>query len=386
MLSTGQLMTKRLRQSEEFAQTFDNSGKAIVFRFNRPERFLRLTEIARTLISCFPGNHGTEVFQALATFDLRCGTDPHHRPKAVLSTLRKLIKMGLLVEDSVESEGYNELMVPYYVRSRAIPPQVCDEVAMLGNVKPQTRILDVGTGTGHLAIYLAHTSSHVTGMDISKPFLAAARQQAASSGVPVNFVLGSGDKLVFSRKKYDLITFSQVFHWLDPICASRGIYQCLKANGRVIILDQQAVLAPTHPLKALAGYGYNDWKELQATWTERAKFYSGLFKLTMQCGRLVRFSGVRCFHQRVCFDMDYARAFFLEENLQALMPHEEHPWKVLEDSLLQRPRQALEGDMYWVVLRFAEVKQGGAFPPYKFDLAEISEIHESHPACSALRA
>jgi len=198
--SACELLSKRLRQSHEFAQTFDNAGKSVIYQFTHPDRFLRVSEIARVLISCFAANYPTEVSQALVTFDRHCGTDSPSRSKAVLSAIRKLIKIGFLIEESVEPQGYSEPMVPYYVRSRAIPSLVCDEVARMGNLRAQTRVLDVGTGTGHLAIHLARTSNHVTGMDISMPFLKAARQQAASSGVNVKFVWGSGDKLVFSRK------------------------------------------------------------------------------------------------------------------------------------------------------------------------------------------
>jgi len=143
------------------------------------------------------------------------------------------------------------------------------------------------------------------------------------------------------------------------------------------------MLPTQHPLNTLAGYGYTHLAELHAAWTERAKFYNGLFRLTMPCGRLMRLTEARCFCRRVCFDMDYARAFFLERNLRALMPHEPRPWKVLQENLLQHSRSDLEGDMYWLVLYFAEAKQGSIVQSYKFDLNETIGSATGNPTWAA---
>jgi protein-L-isoaspartate O-methyltransferase len=368
-------MAKRLRQSDEFAQTFDPSGQAVIYRFTHPDQFVRISEMTRVLLSCFPGDRAIEVRDALDKFARHCGVANHRRQaKATLSTIRKLIKSGALVYESAHRPGYDRRMAPYYVRSRLIPPQVCDEVIRAANVHPGSRVLDIGTGTGCLALYLAQVSEHVTGIDISRPFLETARKMADSRGLKVKFAMGSGNKLVFSDEKYNVAIMSQVFHWLDPICAARGIYQCLEPDGALIVIDQQAVLPASHPLKRLVGYGYDNLSELQAAWIRSVSFYVGLFKLMTQCDHTIRLTGARCFHQRTCFDMSYARAFFLSDNLRALMPLEKHPWKVLERNLSQERHEHLEGNMYWLVLQFNHARPNSVAPPYKFNISDIFEI------------
>jgi ubiquinone/menaquinone biosynthesis C-methylase UbiE len=368
-------MTKRLRQSDEFAQTFDPDGQAVVYRFTHLERFIRISEMMRILLSCFPGDRAIEVRDALDKFARHCGVANGPKlAKATLAMIRRLIKLGVLIHESARKPGYDHRMAPYYVRSRSIPPQVCDEVIRAANVRTGSKVLDIGTGTGSLALYLAQVTEHVTGIDISQPFLEIARNVAGSRGLKVKFAIGSGNKLVFCDEKYNVAIMSQVFHWLDPICAARGMYQCLESDGTLIIIDQQAVLPAAHPLKRLAGYGYGNLSELQTAWIRNVSFYIGLFKLTTQCNYTIRLTGARCFHQRTCFDMSYARAFFLSDNLRALMPLEKHPWKTLERSLSQERHEHLEGDIYWLVLQFNHIRPDSNAPPYKFDIRDIFEI------------
>ncbi|MGH3695707.1 MAG: class I SAM-dependent methyltransferase [Pseudonocardiaceae bacterium] len=52
------------------------------------------------------------------------------------------------------------------------------------------RVLDVGTGTGFLALLLARRGHQVTAIDFSEPMLAIAERKAAAAGLPITFRLG----------------------------------------------------------------------------------------------------------------------------------------------------------------------------------------------------
>jgi methylase of polypeptide subunit release factors len=79
--------------------------------------------------------------------------------------------------------------------------QVSAEVAPQGG-----RALDVGTGTGYVAIYLARSGLAVDAVDVSGPALELARQNAATNSTVVNVY--HSDLFSDVRGRYDVIAFN----------------------------------------------------------------------------------------------------------------------------------------------------------------------------------
>jgi SAM-dependent methyltransferase len=64
-------------------------------------------------------------------------------------------------------------------------------------------IVDVGTGTGRAAVFLARSGARMTGVDASEAMLAVARQRAAAEGVKVRFELGDAHRLDLGDRSFD---------------------------------------------------------------------------------------------------------------------------------------------------------------------------------------
>ena len=73
----------------------------------------------------------------------------------------------------------------------------------IGRIQEQT-ILDVGTGTGRAALFLARGGAHVTAVDASEQMLAVARYRAAEQGLRVRFVQGDAHALDFKSRSFDV--------------------------------------------------------------------------------------------------------------------------------------------------------------------------------------
>jgi SAM-dependent methyltransferase len=69
---------------------------------------------------------------------------------------------------------------------------------------PGRTILDVGTGTGRAALWLARAGADVTGVDASEEMLAVARSRAASEGVNIRFQTGDAHALAFADRSVDV--------------------------------------------------------------------------------------------------------------------------------------------------------------------------------------
>ncbi len=109
--------------------------------------------------------------------------------------------------------------------------------------------LDVGTGTGPLAIALAPLVREVVGVDLVPEMLAHARE--AAEGIEnVSFVEGDIAHLPFPDESFDLVTTSRTIHHLQwPDIAVSEMVRTIRLRGRFLVIDQ---IASADPLEALA--------------------------------------------------------------------------------------------------------------------------------------
>ena len=104
--------------------------------------------------------------------------------------------------------------------------------------EPGLRALDVGTGPGQLAFYLAQAGFAVTGIDLSPGMIEQARQKAEEQGLGINFQVGDGEKLPFADDSFDLVVSRNLIWTLpDPEAAVKEWRRVLKPGGRIIISD-----------------------------------------------------------------------------------------------------------------------------------------------------
>jgi ubiquinone/menaquinone biosynthesis C-methylase UbiE len=243
-------------------------------------------------------------------------------------------------------------MIRNYFKSRTIPPIICSTIAAAANIQADTAILDIGTGPGFVALGLARWSEEVTGIDLSQPFLEQARSSAKARDLQVRFVEMCGNRLVFSDLKFDIVTISQAFHWLDAPMAARGIYRVLRSRGAFYSIDPMAMLPDHHPLNSLLGYGRADQGAIELACNQQLELYAGLFRSVRPSDSVLQLRRVWLFHERRLFDAAYARTFFFTRKLRVIWPHESDPWTRLEQTLHHAGSENLFGDMYWLLSEF----------------------------------
>jgi len=72
-------------------------------------------------------------------------------------------------------------------------------------IEPGVRLLDVACGAGQTAIPAAQSGARVTGVDIASNLIEAARKQAASEGLHVQFDEGDAEKLPYPDGAFDVV-------------------------------------------------------------------------------------------------------------------------------------------------------------------------------------
>lgn len=88
-------------------------------------------------------------------------------------------------------------------------------------------VLDVGCGTGLASQFLLENGFRVTGVDISQPMLAVAKERFPSG----NWTEGCAEELPFDDGTFDAAVSGQTFHHLDRSKALAEIVRVLRPGG-----------------------------------------------------------------------------------------------------------------------------------------------------------
>lgn len=107
---------------------------------------------------------------------------------------------------------------------------------------PHHRVLDVGCGTGALALLIKHVHPgvDVAGVDPDPKALARAGRKAARAGVAIRFDRAYADALPYADGTFDRVVSSMMLHHVPPdekAPALREMRRVLKPGGRLELLD-----------------------------------------------------------------------------------------------------------------------------------------------------
>jgi ubiquinone/menaquinone biosynthesis C-methylase UbiE len=107
---------------------------------------------------------------------------------------------------------------------------------------PGLRVLDIGCGTGTLAVLIKrlHPDVSVTGLDPDPKALARARQKADRDHLAVQFDRGFSDQLPYAQASFDRVFSSLMYHHLphDEKENTLGeVHRVLRPGGSFHIMD-----------------------------------------------------------------------------------------------------------------------------------------------------
>jgi SAM-dependent methyltransferase len=102
----------------------------------------------------------------------------------------------------------------------------------LGLTAGVTSALDIGCGTGLSSAALSEIAETVTAVDISEGMLSFAPKTKG-----VNYAVSKAEVLPFPAGQFEIITMSQVFHWLDRKVFLAEAGRVLKKDGFLVVYD-----------------------------------------------------------------------------------------------------------------------------------------------------
>ncbi len=133
------------------------------------------------------------------------------------------------------SKGYDRSILQRIVFNRSHEMFLRE---MMPFLKDDSRILDIGCGTGKFAFRLSHLNKFlkVHGLDISKDMIKKARAKLKDE--PIEFKIGDVEELPYEQHSFDIITCSNSFHhYPDQKKAVREMHRVLRDDGKLMIVD-----------------------------------------------------------------------------------------------------------------------------------------------------
>jgi ubiquinone/menaquinone biosynthesis C-methylase UbiE len=115
-------------------------------------------------------------------------------------------------------------------------------------------VLDVGCGTGFLALLAAEAGHRARGVDMAEAMLAQARAKAAARNLAVAFERGDAEAPGFAPRSFDLIVERHVIWTLpDPTHALRNWFELLRSGGQVALIEGDWDMTPKDEYAAVHG-------------------------------------------------------------------------------------------------------------------------------------
>ena len=117
--------------------------------------------------------------------------------------------------------------------------KICDRLLNYSQINLGQKILDIGTGTGKIALDAAKIvgdRGKVIGVDISAQMLALARNKAHTAKLEVEFQLADAESLDYPVGYFDRILCANTFPWIENKPATLNLWHSLlKSNGLIAV-------------------------------------------------------------------------------------------------------------------------------------------------------
>jgi SAM-dependent methyltransferase len=138
-----------------------------------------------------------------------------------------------------------------YARHRAgFPPALPERLAAMGVLRAGLRALDLGTGTGTLARWLARAGCAVVGLDPAVPMLRQAQALDREEALRIGYVAARAERVPLPDASLDLVTAGQCWHWFDRTRVAAEARRLLRPGGALVIAHYDWVPLPGNVVEA----------------------------------------------------------------------------------------------------------------------------------------
>ncbi len=132
---------------------------------------------------------------------------------------------------------FNRLAADYRHRP-SYPPDLVERLGVLAGPL-DSRIVDLGAGTGHLTWPLAQMGFRVTAVEPASAMLESLMAAAGALPAQVTPVLASAESTGLESAEFDLALVADALHWMEPGLVGAEVARLLAPRGALAIVEVQ---------------------------------------------------------------------------------------------------------------------------------------------------
>ena len=146
----------------------------------------------------------------------------------------------LLAHKQRDAASYDAIAAEFDFFTERISGSMATRMIELAQLEPTDHVLDIGTGTGLVALRAASLvgKGRVIGVDHSPGMLDEARDKAqrCGTGSAVKFRRMDAEHLDFSDRSFDaVLSLYALLHFPAPLVAMQEMHRVLRPGGRIVI-------------------------------------------------------------------------------------------------------------------------------------------------------
>jgi SAM-dependent methyltransferase len=146
-----------------------------------------------------------------------------------------------------------------YARYRSgYPDEVVDDVVAASRLRPGSRVLEIGCGTGQLSVPLAQHGAELVAVELGPNLATIARRSLAD--FPAARVEVSGfEEWPLPADPFDAVVSASALHWIDPSVRFSKPARALKPGGTLVVVHAHHVQGGTPGFFADTQPSYLRW-------------------------------------------------------------------------------------------------------------------------------
>ncbi|MEV0643131.1 class I SAM-dependent methyltransferase [Streptomyces sp. NPDC050619] len=155
-------------------------------------------------------------------------------------------------------ETFNEVAQLYDRARPRYPRALIEELARVADLGPDSRVLEVASGTGQLTVPLAEFGCRITAVELG-PAMATVARRRLREFPRVDVEVADFEHWPLPREPFDLVVCATAYHWLDPATRVERTADALRPGGLFALVTTEHVAGGSTDFFARAQRCYERW-------------------------------------------------------------------------------------------------------------------------------